>query len=140
MDIKDNNSEEVEDKIFKKPCNLWNKVLYDDKHFKEDMILDVFDEETNCPSSSLDINDMDMEQLDVLQDMREDDLSDIKNEIENTLAALKGNTDGKDVVRLKRLLTMNSQKKQMIVQELRMIKNRIKMMEDSMNYEEVAAA
>lgn len=108
--------------------------------FKEDMILDVFDEETNCPSSSLDINEMDMEQLDVLQDMREDDLSDIKNEIENALAALKGNTDEKDVVRLKRLLTMNSQKKQMIVQELRMIKNRIKMMEDSMNYEEVAAA
>ncbi len=110
------------------------------KPFEEDAILDVFDEETNCPSSLLDINDMGMEQLDVLQDMREDDLSDIKNEIENTLAALKSNTDEKDVVRLKRLLRMNSQKKQMIVQELRMIKNRIKMMEDSMNYKEDAVA
>ena len=102
------------------------------KPFEEDGILDVFDEETNCPSSSFDIDDMEMDQLDVLQDMREDDLSDIKQEIEKNLSDLKGNTNKKDVIRLKRLLKMNSQKKQMIVQELRMIKNRIKMMEDTM--------
>ncbi len=110
------------------------------KPFEEDAVLDIFEEESTCPSSSLDIDDMDMDQLDVLQDMRTDDLLDIKEEISNNLLLLKNNKDAKDVLRLKRLLKMNSQKKQQIINELRMIRNRIKMMENTMNHKEAAVA
>ena len=107
--------------------------------FKEDMILDVFDEDYTCPSSAFDIDDMEADQLDVAQDMREDDLADIDKEIEKALNMLKNTLNDVDSLRIRRELKINRQRRQQIVVELRTIKNRIKMMNNIMMQEAAVA-
>ncbi len=119
--------------------NYMSKKVVAFEPFKEDMILELFDE-SNCPSSVFEIDEMEIDQLEVALDMREDDLGNIKIEIENNLKELKGNTNSSDVIRLKRLLKMNTQKKQQIKVEIRSIKNRIKMMEENYEMQEEAVA